>query len=341
MSRKACSFTDRPIARNAGFTLIELLVVIAIIALLIGILLPALGKARESGRDVLCKSNLRQLSVSALSYALDYQGKFMPNLGNQNIVVDPENGKRQMRWFDENRLGRFLPNLDSSNLVEGTNPGFEQNVTLGGGVMVCPSHPDGGRSYSMNYWASSVAEAQIKNAGAGTIQTFAPGADPSNARTFRNGRAFDSAADFGSDLLLFSESWAPFGTNNVDQTFKRSGKVTYFTSETIGAAELPGRRFGAGQGVNQGPFEFANFRPEGPEFKGGSDLPQTYIPYYRHPKNLKDTYSFDSGANMAFVDGHVEQFDGRELFDPTTEASTYEVLWSLLDRQQERDLVDP
>jgi prepilin-type N-terminal cleavage/methylation domain-containing protein/prepilin-type processing-associated H-X9-DG protein len=63
---------------NRAFTLVELLVVIGIIAVLISILLPVIGRAREQARGVQCMSNLRQLGTAALLYTHDNKGILLP-----------------------------------------------------------------------------------------------------------------------------------------------------------------------------------------------------------------------------------------------------------------------
>ncbi len=72
---------DTSQTRQFGFTLIELLVVISIIALLISILLPALGQARKSSRAIVCGSIMKQIGTWAMTYAADSNG-ILPTHGD-------------------------------------------------------------------------------------------------------------------------------------------------------------------------------------------------------------------------------------------------------------------
>ena len=76
--------------RRAAFTLVELLAVIGIIALLIAILLPALGKARKQAQEVKCMNNIRQLCLAMITYADTHMG-YIPADGGDGTSALPVN----------------------------------------------------------------------------------------------------------------------------------------------------------------------------------------------------------------------------------------------------------
>jgi prepilin-type N-terminal cleavage/methylation domain-containing protein/prepilin-type processing-associated H-X9-DG protein len=120
-------FSSRPLARAGAFSLIELLVAISVIALLVAITLPALSSARESSREISCRSNFRQLFLVQTVYAEQYKGVYAA----PQSTYSGEGG--ESRWIQ-----RLRPQVNSRLAVGlSTIPAYSR---LGGhGVFVCPT----------------------------------------------------------------------------------------------------------------------------------------------------------------------------------------------------------
>ena len=113
-----------------GFTLIELLVVIAIIALLIGILLPALGGVRETSKGVVCSSNQRQLLTAFILYTDDHRGYAMPHLNTSGIT--------RTYWYGQENI--------ANQTLDHTNGSLTPYLSAAPGdqsVFECPAQPEG------------------------------------------------------------------------------------------------------------------------------------------------------------------------------------------------------
>jgi prepilin-type N-terminal cleavage/methylation domain-containing protein len=137
--------------KRAGFTLVELLVVIGIIAVLVGILLPALSRAREMAKRTQCASNLRSLAQLALMYANTYKGRFP-------LAVEDPSGPAGFRLNPQYVADEMYTSFGFNDVLNstGTPNGVQIDQTW-----VCPS----GASSMASVWSPA------------TLTTYGPVAD--------------------------------------------------------------------------------------------------------------------------------------------------------------------
>jgi len=161
----------RLVCQRGGFTLIELLVVISIIAMLMSILMPALGKVREAARATLCLTNVRRIALAGYMYTVENNG-FYPAfrmtvryLGDSEPFVNSYGrAKPRWPWFFDHGIG---PVIDPTPYVQSKGETFNDNDTL---IMtndrfMCPSfkHPgfdkrdirNGSYGYNYQYFGNS------------------------------------------------------------------------------------------------------------------------------------------------------------------------------------------
>jgi prepilin-type N-terminal cleavage/methylation domain-containing protein/prepilin-type processing-associated H-X9-DG protein len=285
--------------RRRGFTLIELLVVIAIIAILIGLLLPAVQKVREAAARMKCSNNLKQMGLAVHMYENTY-GKVVPSHNYQ-----PYNGG----W-----MVQILPFIEQDNLYKRIQslPGSSYSNPLGGAwhaensgvqlaIYTCPSDPRSGNALIFNQtWD-----------GYGSDHTFGTtdyacivGWDYCSGDTSRKG------APFGVDKQGLMTPWHP-GVKFTDATDGLSNTLL------IGERP-PGYDLDWGWWVNGGNDVMSGVAnvtyPNYTRDQNGKPCPPS--PYYfkepepggvNNPCSNNHLYSMHTGgANFVFGDGSVK-----------------------------------
>ncbi len=276
--------------RNA-FTLIELLIVIAIIAVLIALLLPALGQMRKTGRQLSCAARMRQVAIAWSIYGDENQDVAVPvqpgrfDDEDQNVYFVGNGDQYRPRWFALLGLSEGLyafanpsPDREDEHTTTVTNPAF-----------LCPSVPhwNNTRNYPFGYNHQFLGNARFRNN--------------------------DESAGFINFPVRASSIYSSQTVMAADSLGTAAGKpIAEQTEYRADGSRDPDRTAVGGHGYALDPprltdnCDYADRRSRAPEHRSAPDT--------RHLNK----------ANVSFCDGHVEPMSLEELGYQTGEGGRVE-----------------
>jgi prepilin-type N-terminal cleavage/methylation domain-containing protein len=224
----------RILRRWRGFTLIELLVVIAIIAILIGLLLPAVQKVREAAARAQCQNNLKQISLATCNLADAYYGNLPPSIGlYPQFLPAPENGDGGTFLF-------LLPYVEQQGLYNTTyfsnnaSPVATQNQDCRNGIQPGSNPPVGQVGHCPGFavftqWSSGVQNSIVKTYYCPSDPTFNPTGDHGESSYGINGQVFRYGYGWGPPFLKYpaqitdGTAYTIFYTEKLAHTFNCTG----------------------------------------------------------------------------------------------------------------------
>jgi len=276
---------------RGAFTLIELLVVIAIIAVLIGLLLPAVQKVREAANRSSCLNNLKQLGLATVHYHDNY-GSFPP--GQLTTPKKHALGAYLLRFIEQTNLA--TPYDFTIHWYEQAN---QPVVTVPLKVFICPSapHPDGvlfpvTRNYNTTYPISEAVSdyAAFSNVDA-NLQTYGiiPAdpplpPNPNGILVKGGGIRFADVTDGTSQTILIGEN---------------SGRPHTYHTGNLDVSPTPPNDYGGGWADWDNPNQMHGSNPDGSSTNGVG-------PCAINCSNNGGMYSFHpGGVNVAYADGSV------------------------------------
>jgi len=319
--------------KRRGFTLIELLVVIAIIAILIGLLLPAVQKVREAAARMSCQNNLKQLGLACVNYESAYGNLPCGFLGKDQVNAPAGTlGVHKTAWS-----AAILPFIEQSPLAGIYNYAYDYDaqpnataVSTQLKVFNCPSTPSGQR------WDTSVSD-DAASTGWGTqgrAGTDYSGINAVKAYLYaycypNSGVTTATSKDSSQIIGVMTRDSHGGGVNNAGTTF---AMITDGTSSTIMIGEDAGRVSWYGVGGQLIAASGTSVNKEGGwadpngAFSIDGSLPNCTAAFVNgatkdvcvtssgasntctmNCTNDSELYAFHTGgANVVFADGHVQ-----------------------------------